>query len=299
MLCLLRIIAITKTKQISKGFDLLIRILLVLSYIAWSIRFRVGPWKYFQLNANYFNEYRNLFSKLDMDSVIPASWRLTQVVDQPGLEPESFPVFIKPEWGQNSQGVCRADNLQQLNQHRLERVKSSQRYLLQAAAKGKREFEIFYIPGAKSDRSSAIISITETCNSSDDAMPVNGIYNRDTTYLSCMSQLNAQQVKKIESLFSNIGDFRIARYCARADSLETLLDEQFSIVEINVYVPMPLMLLTTNISLKAKLSFVFSSMKQLVLVTKDMPASQPIKSVFFKKLHCARLLKASAKNELS
>lgn len=276
----------------------MIRILLVLSYIAWSIRFRVGPWKYFQLNANYFNEYRHLFSKLDMDAVIPASWRLKQVVDQVDLEPESYPVFIKPEWGQNSQGVERADNLQALIQHRLARVKNGPRYLIQAAATGQREFEIFYIPSAKTDHSSAIISVTETCNSSDDAMPINGIYNRDTSYQSCMAQLSSEQVQKIESLFSGIGRFKIARYCARADSLDALLAGQFSIVEINVFVPMPLMLLANNISLKDKFSFVFSSMKQLALVTKDIPTSQTIKSVFFKKLQCARLLKASAKNEL-
>jgi len=78
-----------------------------------------------------------------------------------------------------------------------------------------------------------------------------------------------------------------------------LLDEQFSIVEINVYVPMPLILLTKEMSLKAKLKFVFSGMKQLALVTKDIPASQPVKSIFFQKLQSARLLKSNIKNEPS
>lgn len=286
---------IIKAKLIHKGNRLFIRILLVLSYIAWSIRFRVGPWKYFQLNANYFNEHRDIFSKLDMDLLIPQSWRLTQIVDQANAKPDAYPVFIKPEWGQNSQGVCRVDNLEELNQHRQQRIKNSPRYLLQAAAKGRREFEIFYIPGIKENESSAIISVTETCNRSDDKMPVNGINNKDTYYQSCMPQLNKDQIKKIETLFGNIGDFRIARYCARADSLEALLNGEFSIVEINVYVPMPLILLVENLSLKEKLKFVFSSMRQLVLVTKEIPASQVVKSVFFKKLQSARLLKASAK----
>lgn len=274
---------------------MLIRILLVLSYIAWCFRFRIAPWKYFQLNANYFNEDLDLFSKLDMDALIPSQWRLPQFADQAGLFPESYPVFIKPEWGQNSQGIVRADNEQQLIKHRQTRQKNSPRYLIQAAAKGQREFEIFYIPGAKTDRSSAIISITETCNSSGDKMPINGINNADTSYQSCMSQLSEQQVKKIELIFSSIGDFRIARYCARADSLEALLDEQFSIVEINVYVPMPLTLLVNRISFKSKLKFVFLSMKQLALVTKDIPDSQVVKSIFFKKLQSAHVLKTSAK----
>ena len=104
---------------------MLIRILLVLSYIAWCFRFRIGPWKYFQLNANYFNEDLDLFSKLDMDALIPSQWRLPQFADQAGLFPESYPVFIKPEWGQNSQGIVRADNEQQLIKHRQTRQKNS------------------------------------------------------------------------------------------------------------------------------------------------------------------------------
>lgn len=234
-----------------------------------------------------------------MDSHIPEKWRLKQFVDQGDTDPEEYPVFMKPEWGQNSQGVSRVDSLSELQQHRLHRSEGAPRYLIQAAAKGQREFEIFYIPGAKSNHSSAIISVTETCNNSDDLMPVNGIYNSNTYYQSCMSQLNVQQVKKIESLFSVIGEFRIARYCARANSLEALLDGQFSIVEINVYVPMPLILLTEKMDFKTKLKFIIPSMKQLALVTKDIPASQAVKSVFFQKLQCARLLKSSTKNELS
>ena len=277
---------------------MLIRILLVLSYISWCFRFLIGPWKYFQLNANYFNEDRDIFSKLDMDLLIPRKWRLAQFVDQEELQPETYPVFIKPEWGQNSQGICRADNFQQLELHRQQRLESGPRFLIQTAAKGKREFEIFYVPGAKTDNSSAIISVVETCNKSNENMPINGINNTDTFYRSHTSELSEQQIKKIEVLFSNIGDFKIARYCARADSLEALLEEQFSIVEINIYVPMPLMLLAENISFKEKLAFIFVTMKQLALVTKDIPASQEAKSVFFKKLHSARLLKASAKHGL-
>lgn len=277
---------------------MLIRILLVLSYISWCFRFLIGPWKYFQLNANYFNEDKELFSKLDMDLLIPRKWRLEQFVDQPKAQPETYPVFIKPEWGQNSQGIFRADNLQQLEQHRQERTKAGPRFLIQTAAKGAREFEIFYIPGAKSDNSSAIISVVETCNRSDDNMPINGINNSDTFYRSCTDELSEDQIKKIEMLFSHIGDFKIARYCARADSLEALLEEQFSIVEINVFVPMPLMLLADNLGFKTKLTFILATMRQLALVTKDIPPSQEIKSVFFKKLHSARLLKACAKHGL-
>jgi len=233
-----------------------------------------------------------------MDLLIPEKWRLKQFVDNGFEEPESYPVFLKPEWGQNSQGVYRVDNLEQLQKHREKQLENGPRLLIQAAAKGKREFEIFYIPGAKTNHSKAIISVTETCNSSSDEMPVNGIFNSDTYYQSCMSQLTSEQLQKIESFFSEIGNFRIARFCARADSLEALLEQQFSIVEINVYVPMPLILLT-KMKVSSKLRFIFSSMKQLALVTRDIPATQVVKSVFFQKLQYARLLKSSTKKELS
>jgi len=230
-----------------------------------------------------------------MDALIPSQWRLTQCADHQNLQPEHYPVFIKPEWGQNSQGIVRADNEQQLIEHRQARLKDGPRYLIQSAAKGQREFEIFYVPGAQSDQSSAIISITETCNSSDDAMPINGINNKHTSYRSCMPVLSEQQLEKLEHIFGSIGDFKIARYCARADSLTALLEQDFSIVEINIYVPMPLILLAKGISFSNKIKFVLATMRQLALVTKDIPASQAVKSVFFKKLTSARLLKAVAK----
>jgi hypothetical protein len=273
--------------------------MLVLSYIGWCVRFCIRPWKYFQLNANYFNQEKGIFSKLDMDSLIPEKWRLKQCVDHVDFQPDSYPVFVKPEWGQNSQGIVRADNLQQLNEHRQQRSQKGPRYLVQNAAKGRREFEIFYIPGAKANDSSAIVSVIETCNNSKEEMPINGINNTHTYYQSRMAELTAQQIKKIEAIVSSIGSFKIARYCARADSLEALLDEQFSIVEINIYVPMPLTLLVKEISLKAKLTFILKIMKQLALVTKEIPESQVVKSVFFRKLHSAHLLKNSAKNRHS
>lgn len=282
--------------KINKEAPLLIRLLLVFSYIMYCIRLRVGPWKYFQLNANYFNEDRHIFSKLDMDLLIPKVWRLKQVVDQPDIQPEVYPVFVKPEWGQNSQGVCRVDNLQQLNDLRRQYHKKGPRYLLQEAAKGKCEFEVFYIPGAQANHSSAIISVTETCNSSDDFFPINGIYNQDSHYQSCMGILNVTQQQQIESLLSQIGEFKIARFCARADSLIALIEGKFSIVEINVYVPMPLLLLAQNVAFKDKAHFIFSTMKQLALVSQEIPASQPIKSIFFKKLQLSRLLKLRAKD---
>ncbi|MFT7053161.1 MAG: hypothetical protein ACJAU1_000713 [Psychromonas sp.] len=278
---------------------MLTRIALVTSYILYCIRFAVGPWKYFQLNADYFNEQRNLFSKLDIDARIPKQWRLVQFMDIGNNNPSVYPVFMKPEWGQNSQGIVRIDNLDVLQKIRRKRSASPPFYLLQQAAPGKREFEIFVIPEKDNLQQFAVLSITETCNRGDDPLPINGIYNANTYYRDCLAQLSFKQQNKIWSHLKQIGEFRIARYGVRADSLESLIAGQFHIIEINLYVPMPLILLVQDVSLWQKMKFIRRSMKQLAKVTTMIPRTQAVKSVFFNKLKSAQRLKRAAKNETS
>ncbi len=278
---------------------MLIRILLVASYILHCIRLRVGPWKYFQLNAPYFNDQRNLFSKLDMDQRIPKQWRLEQFMDFGQRDPDSYPVFVKPEWGQNSQGIIRADNLQQLNSHRQARTTRHPFYLIQSAAPGKREFEIFVIAQSENIEQVALFSITETCNSGDDPLPINGIYNQTSYYQDLAGQLSKEQQTKIWSHLKRCGQFRIARYGVRADSLASLIAGHFHIIEINLFVPMPLLLLVEELQTWQKIKFVLTAMQQLAAVTKTIPATQTVKAVFFKKLKCAHLLKAITKSEIT
>ena len=95
-----------------------ITILLIITYILSCLRILTAPWKYFQLNARYFSDEQGIFSKLSLDQLIPDRWRLTQNIDSEALEPTSFPVFMKPEWGQNAHGIRRADNLDELKQIR-------------------------------------------------------------------------------------------------------------------------------------------------------------------------------------
>ena len=271
---------------------MLIRLSLVFSYILYCIRFMVGPWRYFQLNAPYFNEQRNIFSKLDMDKRIPKQWLLEQFIDANECEPSSYPVFVKPEWGQNSQGVVRIDNLSQLNTLRQLRTSRHPLYLIQQAAPGLREFELFMIPEANDTQKYSILSVTETCNRSGEKLPVNGIYNQDSYYQNCAELLTIEQLDQIWEHLKQMGDYRIARYGIRANSLEDLIDGNFHVVEINLYVPMPLLLVTENFTFLNKMKFISNAMKQLSLVTKAIPANQPSKSVFFKKLRFAQRLKS-------
>jgi len=258
----------------------------------YCIRFGVAPWRYFQLNAPYFNEQRDMFSKLDVDKRIPKQWLLEQFMDLDSREPKQYPIFVKPEWGQNSQGVVRVDNNWQLARLREQRTAHHPFYLIQQAAPGKREFELFMIPSQGDLQEFSILSVTETCNRGPEELPVNGIYNQDTYYQDCASRLTEHQLEKIWGHLKQMGNYRIARYGVRSDSLEALVAGRFHVVEINLYVPMPLILLADEMSLRKKLTFIQKAMKQLVWVTKAIPSTQQRKSVFFKKLRISKRLKS-------
>ncbi len=272
----------------------MIRLLLIMSYIVSCLRLWVAPWKYFQLNSPFFNEQRDIFSKLDMDQRIPEQWRLPQFLDIGNKEPSSYPVFVKPEWGQNSRGISRADDTQTLQKIRLNRGNTKLNYLIQEAAPGKREFEIFIIPSANINNAPAVISVTETINHSDEDYPVNGIYNPSTGYKDISNELSRVQMLALWHHLKPIGSFRISRFGIRADSIEALFTGEFHIIEVNLFLPMPLVLLCENRCWKTQLTFCIHAMWHLAKVTKSIPPSQVHKSVFFKKLKHAKSLKLTS-----
>ncbi len=279
---------------------MIIRIYQVLAYILFCIWQRVAPWKYFQLNAPYFNEQRGVFSKLDTDQLIPEVWRLPQSLDIGDYLPPQYPVFVKPEWGQNSFGIQRADNSQTLNDIRSARKSTTGNYLIQQAAPGKREFEVFVIPSSQGGSSQnnnqpAVISITETLNNSEDLYPINGIYNSATSYKDLTPQLTSKQIEQLWQHLSQIGSFRLSRVGLRADSVDAMINGEFHIIEINLLYPMPLMLLSNNRTWREKNRFSLQAMWNLAAISKTIPASQPRKSIFFTKLKSAHRLKLANK----
>ncbi|TWX65909.1 hypothetical protein ESZ36_16520 [Colwellia demingiae] len=265
-----------------------IRILLILSYVVSCIRLCVKPWYYFRLNAPYFNENKGLFSKLDIDRLIPNQWRVEQWVDDGTREPTEFPVFVKPEWGQNSRGISRADNLMQIQQLRLQRKTSNMRYLVQEAARGAIEFEIFTIASHHDLAKHAVLSVTQVNNSSSDKFPINGIYNKTTQYHDITPELSREQLEKISLHASAIGKFKISRLGVRADSIAALVAGKFEVIEINLFVPMPLVLLCQQRRTIDNIRFVFNAMYSLANVTKRIPKNQPHKAIFFRKLGLMR-----------
>lgn len=266
-----------------KDNNMLIRILLIATFITHCASRLRGPWRYFQINAAYFNDQLGIYSKNDIDASIPDSWRLPQRIDDGIFSPENFPVFVKPEWGQNGQGVRKADNAYELDYIRQHCMNEKTMYVIQEAAKSNKEFEIFYIRDYKNLQNFSTLTVTETCNTSGQELPVNSINNIHTFYNSMTQKLNAQQLADIWRSIGSIGQYQFARVGVRADSLEALQVGDFKVIEINLYLPMPINLMDTDIPLKEKLLFIKSSMKHLARLVEVIPQTQARKSIFFKK----------------
>ncbi|WP_281647228.1 hypothetical protein [Parendozoicomonas sp. Alg238-R29] len=262
---------------------MLIRSLQVLLYIFHSFRLGAKPWKFFQLNAEYFNEGKGIFSKLDIDQLIPPRWRLAQYRDTGRERPKTFPVFVKPEWGQNSVGIRKAGSQVQLDQIRSTRPGGSMPYLIQEAASGEREFEVYLVPDAGTETYS-ILSVIETLNTTGEKFPVNGIHNSETCYRDMTGSLSTEQLEKIWQHLKSVGPFRIARFGIRANDLENLVAGEFHIFEINLFIPMPLVLLAENVSLKRKLKIMNRMTIQFARMTNTLPEKDKYSSVFFRKM---------------
>ncbi len=258
----------------------MLRVRLVLGYMGWCVRLGARPWRYFQLNAPWFNEERGLFSKRDMDALIPDRWRLPQQPLADRAMPENWPQFLKPEWGQNARGIHLVRNPEEYGALRKKLLADSPvPYLAQAAAPGRREFEVFWIRDPGDTRRAAILSVTETLNQSDQDWPVNSIHNADTRHQTL--SLSPEQEQKLWRWMGELPPFRIARAGLRADSMEAMLDGDFHIMEINLFVPMPLTLLDEDLPRKQRHAFINRAMKALAALTRALPKDQPPKRVFW------------------
>ncbi len=262
---------------------MLIRSLLVATFIVNCVYRFKGPWRYFQINALHFNDKLGIYSKNDIDSSIPDTLRLCQSIDDGLYIPQRFPVFVKPEWGQNGHGVRRADNANELAYIRNQCMNNKSVYVIQEAAKQSCEFEIFYIRDCNDLNTFATISITETCNTSGQELPVNSINNEHTFYISVTPKLSRQALHEIWQSIGKIGHYHFARVGVRADSLESLQTGNFKVIEINLYLPMPINLMDKTLPLKEKLTFIKSSMRHLAKLVDVIPKSQRSKPVFIKK----------------
>ena len=158
-----------------------------------------------------------------------------------------------------------------------------QRYLLQEAAPGSREFEIFSID-ARGDgqRVSAteldaadIITVTEAVNRRE-AFPINSKYNHDTRYVDVSASFTPAELGTLAAYLREIGHFGIARMSVRADSREAMLAGRFHVIEINLFLPMPINLLDARYTWQEKWRFIRTAMMSLALATRAItPVARP------------------------
>ena len=256
-----------------------ITITMVVTYIVLCVWIRTPPWRYFQLNARYFNDERGVFSKLSIDALVPPRWRLRQSVDSADVVPARYPVFLKPEWGQNSQGIHRADDAIELRRLRATLSSRPERYLIQEAAPGAREFEIFGIDADRADRRHDVLTVTEAVNPFE-RFPINSKFNHDTRYVEITDAFDETERATLSGYLDAVGQFGISRMSVRSDSREALLAGRFHVIEINLFVPMPINLLDARYTTRERWRFIRRAMMALARATKAIDPTQKRPAVF-------------------
>jgi len=269
---------------IEKFTQIRTRILLVFWYLYACMCKRTAPWRFFQLNSRYFNDVKGIFSKLEMDAYIPGQWRLKQYFYNREQVPKNFPVFLKPEWGQNSNGIIRVHDEAEYRKADQHVRQKSIPYIVQHAATGKEEFEVYYLRSPDKSKDCAVFSITRVMNSSAMRHPINSIYSPETAYMDITSTFSKQEKRVLWNSLKSVGNFRMARVCIKADSKEAVLREVFQIVEINLFLPMPLVLLAANVDERKKQKLIRQIMMVVARLVKTTPRNEPGKLIFFRKM---------------
>ena len=254
---------------------------MVTMYILYCIRIGTKPCKYFQLNSPRFDRRSGIFSKLDIDQDIPEKWKLDQRLDDGHYLPTEWPVFIKPEWGQNASGVERADGPEDLERIRARIKKHEIRYLVQQAAPEKREFEVFSIRDSLDKENYAVFTVTEAVNDTE-PNPINGIYNPGTSYVEITDQFDRSELHQLWRHVNSIGNFNISRASLRANSTADLLAGKFHVIEVNLFLPMPINMLDRRFSRSQIFAMIRRYMLSLARITKARDKSLPEKPVFTK-----------------
>lgn len=273
-------------------------VLIIASYILCCLRLRARPWNYFQINARHYCRHRGIFSKIALDQMIPVKWRLNQQRLDADYKPESFPVFLKPEWGQNSVGIERADNEHQFRVLARRLKHAPVQYLVQQAAPEAREFEIFTTFTHEESGIPDYLTVTETVNDTH-CYPINGINNADSRYQDITNSLTPADLTRVGSYVREIGHFGQSRLSVRADSIEQLVAGDFHVIEINLFTPMPIHLMDEQHSIVRKLRSVAGVSGSLARVTQAMGQLRNSPAIFTRMTLYGRKHKAQQAAEVA
>ena len=261
-----------------------LRISLIFWYLWACIRNKAIPWNYFQMNSIFFNKAKGIFSKLEMDALIPKRWRLEQIYYDPRHPPDRYPVFIKPEWGQNSNGITCVYSKNEYRAFKNIADHTDMPFIVQETAPGKKEFEIYYLRSPDYDDQYAFLSITEVPNTCLQIHPINSIHNSCTRYVEVTRSFTKKELETIWLYLKDIGKFRMARVGVKADTIKDLIKGKFHIVEINLFLPMPLILLAENVNLCEKKKIIKTTMSLAARLVKKIPENETGEKIFFQKI---------------
>ena len=115
--------------------------------------------------------------------------------------------------------------------------------IIQEAATEAREYEVFWVLSADDESKPAVLTVSEAVNLSVDEFPINSIKNANTIYRELTPHLTNEELGAIWKHVSSLGRFVISRVGLRADSIDALVRGEFHIIEINLFVPMPIHIL--------------------------------------------------------
>lgn len=219
-----------------------------------------------------------------MDEHIPQRWRLGQYYYNVRRTPESYPVFIKPEWGQNSNGIVRVNNDYEYREFSRIDQKTTMPFIVQYAASGKKEYEIYYLRSSDNQDKYAFLSITQVINSGKESYPINSIHNPGTGYVERTTTFSQSELQSIWRDIRKIGKFRMARVGIKADDRNGLIGGEFKIVEINLFLPMPLVLLAKNVEIEEKHKISKTTMSLVSKLVKTIPKKETREWIFFRKI---------------
>ncbi len=273
----------------------MLRIKIFIYFIRYCCSLGKNPWNFFQIHKNFFNEEKGIFSKFDITQRIPQKWRLKEIrldpkrstTNRKEIISKNFksPVFLKPEWGQNSHGIHRVDIIENTD-YLLTEIKELQiPYTCQEGALGKKEFEIYYIRSQKNPQEFSVFSITETINTIPEKYHIEGIHN-GSIYKDYSSQLSSLEKNKIKKMMLQMWEYSMARVGVKADSLTSIARWEFKVFEINIFLPLLLALMDETLSSETRNLMAKNFAKQLVCIIPDSKDIQK-KKIFWNmmKIH--------------
>jgi len=123
--------------------------------------------------------------------------------------------------------------------------------------------------------------------------PINSIHNKLTEYHDKTAEFSDEQLAVLSGFIQQIGNFAITRVSARADSNEALLRGEFKIIEINLFIPMPINLLDSQYTWGQRMRFIIKAMTALAHATRAIqPVRQP-PAIFTRMMLYGRIRAAS------